>query len=71
MEENAEICSKYNLKFTSEEFYGLWTTPYSDCVDINCWHVHLSGYLWDTYRKILQVKGIVNLIEKISTMENQ
>jgi len=38
MESIAEICRKYKLKFTSEEFFDLWTTPYSDCVDINCWH---------------------------------
>jgi len=38
MEKIAEKCKEYNLKFTSEEFFDLWTTPYSDCVDINCWH---------------------------------
>ncbi|MEM3697856.1 MAG: radical SAM protein, partial [Candidatus Bathyarchaeia archaeon] len=38
METIAETCKRYNLKFTSEEFFDLWTTPYSDCVDINCWH---------------------------------
>jgi len=38
MEFIAETCRKHNLTFTSEEFWDLWTTPYSDCVDINCWH---------------------------------
>jgi DNA repair photolyase len=38
MEEIAKTCEKYNLKFTSEEFFDLWTMPYSDCVDIDCWH---------------------------------
>ena len=24
--------------FTAEEFIDLWTTPYSDCIDIDGWH---------------------------------
>jgi DNA repair photolyase len=47
MESIAETCKKYNLKFTSEEFFDLWTTPYSDCVDINCWH---APTLYDVWR---------------------
>lgn len=46
MEFIAETCKKYNLKFTSEEFFDLWTTPYSDCVNINCWHAPTSYDLW-------------------------
>jgi len=26
------------LCFTAEEFPQLWSTKYSDCVDIDCWH---------------------------------
>jgi DNA repair photolyase len=46
MEEIAKTCSKNNLKFTSEEFFDLWTTPYSDCVDIG-WH---NPTLYDKWR---------------------
>jgi len=46
MEKVAEICKKHNLKFTSEEFFDLWTTPYSDCVDIGCWHAPTSYDIW-------------------------
>ena len=24
--------------FTAEEFLDLWTTPYSDCINVNSWH---------------------------------
>jgi DNA repair photolyase len=47
MELIAEICKKCNMKYTSEEFFDLWTTPYSDCVDINCWH---APTLYDVWR---------------------
>lgn len=53
MEEIAETCLKYRIKFTSEEFFDLWTTPYSDCVDINCWHAPTSYDLW----KFLKTKN--------------
>jgi DNA repair photolyase len=46
METIAQICKNYNLKFTSEEFFDLWTTPYSDCVDINCWHAPTLYDIW-------------------------
>lgn len=46
MESIAETCKKYNMKFTSEEFFDLWTTPYSDCVDINCWHALTAYDVW-------------------------
>ena len=38
MESIAEQCKKYNMCFTTEEFINLWTTPYSDCVNIDSWH---------------------------------
>jgi len=38
MGSTAELCRKHGLKFTFEEFFDLWMTSYSDCVDINCWH---------------------------------
>lgn len=46
MEKIAEMCKKHSLKFTSEEFFDLWTTPYSDRVDINCWHAPTSYDIW-------------------------
>lgn len=46
MQEISEICSNHSLGFTSEEFFDLWTTSYSDCVDINCWHAPTSYDLW-------------------------
>jgi DNA repair photolyase len=50
MESIAEICKKHNLKFASEEFFDLWTTPYSDCVDINCWHAPTLYDVWRFYK---------------------
>lgn len=46
MESLAETCKKNNLRFTSEEFFDLWTTPYSDCVDIDCWHAPTAYDIW-------------------------
>jgi hypothetical protein len=34
----AEKCKELNMCFTAEEFIDLWTTPYSDCVNIGSWH---------------------------------
>jgi hypothetical protein len=68
MEEIAETCTKYNLKFTSEEFYDLWTTPYSDCVDINCWHAPTSFDLWNFLKskngKWVSLREIIEFIKK-------
>jgi hypothetical protein len=38
MESVAEKCKKLGMCFTAEEFIDLWTTPYSDCIDIDGWH---------------------------------
>jgi len=46
MESTAELCRKHGLKFTSEEFFDLWITSYSDCVDINCWHAPTAYDVW-------------------------
>jgi len=53
MESIAQVCRKHNLKFTSEEFFDLWTTPYSDCVDINCWH---APTLYDIFSNMVTPK---------------
>jgi len=37
MEEIAKQCRRNKMCFTSEEFLDLWTTKYSDCVDIDSW----------------------------------
>ncbi len=34
----AEKCKQLGMSFTAEEFIDLWTTPYSDCVNIDSWH---------------------------------
>jgi hypothetical protein len=34
----AEKCKELNMNFTAEEFLDLWTTPYSDCINIDGWH---------------------------------
>lgn len=47
MESIAQKCRKYGLKFTSEEFFDLWTTPYSDCVDIDCHHAVTLYDVWE------------------------
>jgi len=31
-------CKELGICFTAEEFLDLWTTPYSDCVNIDGWH---------------------------------
>jgi DNA repair photolyase len=51
IESIAELCRKYGLKFTSEEFFDLWTTPYSDCVDINCWNAPTAYDVWRFYKR--------------------
>jgi 3-methyladenine DNA glycosylase AlkD len=38
MKSIAGMCKLNNICFTSEEFLDLWTTKYSDCVDIDSWH---------------------------------
>ena len=38
MESIAEKCKQYKMCFTSEEFPDLWTTRYSDCINIDCYH---------------------------------
>jgi DNA repair photolyase len=39
----AEKCKQLGMSFTVEEFIQTWTTAYSDCVDIDCWHAP-TGY---------------------------
>jgi DNA repair photolyase len=34
----AEKCKKLGMCFTAEEFLDIWTTPYSDCVNIASWN---------------------------------
>ena len=34
----AEKCKQLGMSFTAEEFIDLWTTSYSDCVNIDGWH---------------------------------
>jgi DNA repair photolyase len=38
MESIAEKCKELGMCFAAEEFIDLWTTPYSDCVNIASWH---------------------------------
>ena len=38
MESIALKCNELQMCFAAEEFIGLWTLPFSDCVAIDCWH---------------------------------
>jgi hypothetical protein len=38
MESIAKLCKQNQMCFTAEEFLDLWTSRFSDCVAINCWH---------------------------------
>jgi DNA repair photolyase len=38
LESIAEKCKGLGMCFTAEEFLDLWTTPYSDCINVNSWH---------------------------------
>jgi DNA repair photolyase len=38
LESLAEKCKELGMCFTAEEFLDLWTTPYSDCINVNSWH---------------------------------
>lgn len=69
MESIAETCKRYNMKFTSEEFFDLWTTPYSDCVDINCWHAPTAYDIWcflktQNNRNSISLDDVIEFIKK-------
>lgn len=46
LESIASSCTKYNVKFSSNEFFDLWTGPYNDCIDIDCWHAPTRYDYW-------------------------
>ncbi|MCW3983205.1 MAG: radical SAM protein [Candidatus Bathyarchaeota archaeon] len=66
MEHIANKCKQLGMCFTSEEFLDLWTTPYSDCVNIDGWNAPTA---YDILKKIknqpkASKEQIIELIKK-------
>jgi DNA repair photolyase len=73
MESIAEVCKQNNMCFTAEEFLDLWTTPYSDCVAIDCWHAPTAYDIFEFINsqriKNVSKEVVINFIKKNFVLE--
>jgi len=74
MESIAEVCKQNSMCFTAEEFLDLWTTPYSDCISIDCWHAPTAYDIFEfiNSQRIKNVSKdvVINFIKKNFVLED-
>jgi hypothetical protein len=68
MESIAEKCKKLGMCFTAEEFIDLWTTAYSDCVNIDSWHApaayDITQFMKSQYSTNASLEKVIEYLKK-------
>ena len=66
MKSIAGMCKLNNICFTAEEFLDLWTTPYSDCVNIDCWHAPTMYEIWHLLESPNRETDFQEIVQRIT-----